>query len=545
MDTRYFFLSFAAVVLAACTRLENPVEDKVPVSLTYSTVAATETKAAQDLNEGTFDSGENITVRIRNTGAGEWTDYTFTTGAAGAMTAPNPGPYYPAGTQNIDIAAYYPATAGTSFTVASDQTADDDYKVSDLMFASVTNQAKQAEAVNLEFSHKMAKLNVNITAGTGVSSINSLSVLNVKPTVSFDQATGEVGEATGNATTIAMSNNGAAVIPAQTINGGLLSIVTDKGTATYSVANKEFEAGKLYTINITVNLRAVGAITEITDWTGEGTMTVNPVASDKTPEGVEAIDMGHPDGVKWANRNLGARTEADHGDYFAWGVTYPFYMFYNAYGEVCEHWLVNDTPDDKYAYDWANYPFIQGPDIGNYDEHHITKYTFADLDLDGIWWEYWPGVEHELVNAQFGGDNRDGVEHKDFASYDYEDDAARQNWGGRWRTPTKAEWAWLLENSTWTWAKDYLGDGSNKTGSIVTSTVNGNSIFLPAADHFHGTDYFFPGLQGYYWSSSLSESFSYDASFIFFSHDNENDIVYVMENTDFRCYGLPVRPVID
>ena len=218
---------------------------------------------------------ELVKVKISNTGQNNWALYNFGTGPDGEMvyTGANP-PYYPAGSQNIDIVAYYPYNAGTSFSVATDQTADEDYKGSDLMFASVTNQAKQAAPVELVFSHKMAKLNVNITPGQGVSSINSLSVLNVKPTVSFNQATGVVGEATGSATTIAMSNEGSVIIPAQTINGGLLSIVTDMGTATYTVTDKVFEAGKLYTINITVNLRAVGTTTEITGWTSEGTVTV-------------------------------------------------------------------------------------------------------------------------------------------------------------------------------------------------------------------------------------------------------------------------------
>ena len=301
MNTTHFILAVAAVTFTACTHMENPIEEiipeepteiKVPVSLSYSTVDVVASKAAQDLNEGTFTSGESVKVRISNTGAGEWTDYAFTTGDAGAMTAPDPGPYYPAGAQNIDIVAYYPASAGTSFTVASDQTADASYKASDLMFASVTNQAKQAEAVNLAFSHKMAKLCVNITPGQGVTSINSLSVLNVMPTVSFNQATGEVGTASGDATSIAMSNNGAAIIPAQTINGGLLSIVTDKGTATYSVTDKVFEAGKLYTINITVNLRAVGTTTAITGWTSEGTVNVNPVVEVETILGVTSEHVG-------------------------------------------------------------------------------------------------------------------------------------------------------------------------------------------------------------------------------------------------------------
>ena len=301
MNTTHFILAVAAVAFSACTHMENPIEEiipeepteiKVPVSLSYSTVDVVASKAAQDLNQGTFASGEGITVRISNTGAGEWTDYAFTTGTAGAMTAPDPGPYYPAGAQNIDIVAYYPASAGTSFTVASDQTADASYKASDLMFASVTNQAKQAAAVNLAFSHKMAKLCVNITPGQGVTSINSLCVLNVKPTVSFDQGTGAVGAADGEAVSIAMSNNGAAIIPAQTISGGLLSIVTDKGTATYSVADKVFEAGKLYTINITVNLRAVGTTTAITGWNSEGTVNVNPVVEVETILGVTSEHVG-------------------------------------------------------------------------------------------------------------------------------------------------------------------------------------------------------------------------------------------------------------
>jgi len=426
-------------VLAACSlddQMTEPVEQRVPVKLAYTTIDATETRAAQNLNEGTFATGENVKVRISNTGADAWTDYTFTTAAEGAMTAPATPPYYPAGAQNIDIVAYYPATAGSSFTVAADQTAGASYKASDLMFASVTNQAKTQDAVNLAFSHKLAKLAVNITAGQGVGSITSVSILNVKPTVSFNQATGEVGSASGDATTIAVSNEGAAVIPVQTIDGSLLSIVTDKGTATYSVSNKAFAAGQLYTLNITVNLRAVGTTTAITGWTSEGTVTVIPEPN-TTPV---AVDMGN--GLKWANKNVGAATMYDYGDYFAWGATKPYYLNVNAYGIAYGmSWI-----DGKTAYDWANYPFMQS---GYCDQSHITKYTFADSHHAGIWFD----------GLNFKGDNGDGVEHKDFASYDYADDAARQNWGEGWRTPTYEEWTWLKENCTWTWQDDYNGTG--------------------------------------------------------------------------------------
>ena len=495
MNTRCFFFSIAAVVLAACTQLENPAENNVPVSLTYSTVAANETKAAQNLNEGTFASGESVMVRISNTGEGSWADYDFTTGSAGAMSPAGTVPYYPARSQNIDIVAYYPATAGTSFSVATDQTADASYKASDLMFASVTNQAKQAEAVNLVFTHKMAKLNVNITAGSGVSSISSLTILNVKPTVSFNQATGEVGEATGDATTIPMSNEGAAIIPAQTINGGLLSIVTDKGTATYSVADKAFETGKLYTLNITVNLRAVGTTTAITGWTSEGTVTVNPVTNQNTPAGLITVDLGHPDGVKWANMNVGAETVTDFGDYFAWGETMPYYQAGYSLESPCTHWI-----DGKLSYHWPYYSLCNGSNttINKY----CTTETYGYVDNK---------TELERTN-----------------------DAASANWGGSWRMPTHAEWTWLRENCTWTWTTQ-----NSVNGYLVEG--NGNSIFLPAAGYRNEENLLGVGSIGHFWSSSLLYEYSlfesFTAKFLDFSSDGFN------WNNDSRCYGRSVRPV--
>ena len=504
MNTRLFFYTVAAIILAACSQIENPAESNVPVSLSYSTVAATETKAAQNLNEGTFASGESVTVRISNTGEGSWTDYTFTTGNAGAMTAPDPAPYYPAGAQNIDIVAYYPAATGSSFTVATDQTADADYKASDLMFASVTDQAKQAEPVNLAFSHKMAKLCVNITAGSGVTSITSVNILNVKPTVSFDQATGAVGEASGAATSIAISNNGAAVIPAQTIDGGLLSIVTDKGTATYSVASMEFAAGNLYTINITVNLRAVGTTTAITGWTSEGTVTVNPVTYQKTPAGLVAVDLGHPDGIKWANMNVGAEAVTDYGDYFAWGETMPYYQEGYSQEARCNHWI-----DGKSAgYDWESYSLCNGT------SSTMNKYC---------------------TNSEYGYvDNKTALERTH--------DAASANWGGSWRMPTAEELTWLRDNCTWAWQDDYNATGVK--GMLVTSNVSGytsNSIFLPAAGFRDKIILNSAGTYGYYWSSSLyvsTSNISNCARCVSFLSDGPENAPRTI-----RYSGLSVRPV--
>lgn len=519
---KLLFAAAALTVLTACSSDDSPmdnVEQRVPVTLAYSTIDATETRAAQgvngmtraaqNLNEGTFDADESIKVRISNTGANAWTDYTFTTGSAGTMTAPTPAPYYPAGSQNIDIVAYYPATAGTTFTVAADQTADASYKASDLMFASVTNQPKQAEAVSLAFSHKMAKLCVNITAGSGVTSITSVSILNVKPTVSFNQATGEVGEAKGSATSIAVSNLGAALIPAQTIDGGLLSIVTDKGTATYSVASKAFAAGQLYTLNITVNLRAVGTTTAITGWTSEGTVTVNPVVElTNAPAGAEAVDLGLS--VKWANMNVGATTDTGYGTYFAWGET-SGYTEGSTSGKTYFAW-------STYAFAWVSNATIK-----------ITKY--CPEDKYGSWFD----------SDATPVDNKTRLE--------LSDDAARANWGGNWRMPTYTEFEELYSsiNSKWEWTDDYNGSGI--AGYIVTSKktgYTGNSIFLPAAGHRNdmteaGNTTDTSGTKGNYWTSDLIvDSRPLYTRYMYFNHSSIS--IY---NSKDRCYGFSVRAVTE
>lgn len=505
MNTRTTLIAVAALMMAACSQMENPMEERTPITLAYTTVQATETKAAQNLNEGTFAAGETVKVRISNTGESSWTDYDFTTAAGGAMSPAGAVPYYPAGAQNIDIVAYYPSTAGTSFSVQTDQTADAAYKASDLMFASVTNQAKQAGAVSLAFTHKMAKINVNITAEQGVGSITGVSLLNIKPTVSFDRATGAVGTATGTATAIAMSNEGAAVIPAQTIDGGLLSIVTDKGTATYTVAGKEFAAGQQYTINITVNLRAVGTTNAITGWTSEGTVTV--VAERPSIAGHEYVDMGTvtiggvEKNLKWATCNMGASYPWEEGDYYAWGVTVPFYLAGYSQEDPCTHWI-----DGKTGYDWASYPF------GN----PVTKYNSTDGKTS-------------------------------FADYDYADDAARQRWGGTWRIPTIEEWEALLDDSLydWVWTADYLGNNTGHKGRIVTRKAgtgpcSGNSIFLPAAGFRFSYRLFLTGSRdNYYWSSSLWPAGSDKACLVSFGGSSYG---YNWGGGD-RCCGRSVRAV--
>ena len=112
-------------------------------------------------------------------------------------------------------------------------------------------------------------------------------------------------------------------------------------------------------------------------------------------------------------------------------------------------------------------------------------------------------------------------------------DAARAQWGGSWRMPTKAECQELIDRCTWTWTTYNGVNGWKVTGP------NGNSIFLPAAGGRRGTELDGRGLYGEFWSGSPYESNQSEAYDLNFSS------VFRSVNGYYREIGYPVRPVCD
>ena len=81
-----------------------------------------------------------------------------------------------------------------------------------------------------------------------------------------------------------------------------------------------------------------------------------------------------------------------------------------------------------------------------------------------------------------------------------EQDAAHVNLGGNWRMPTKDEWRELLDNCNVVWTDDYNGTGV--AGRVLTSKINGNSVFLPAAGYGNSLSVIDKNTEGYYWSAT-------------------------------------------
>ena len=75
-------------------------------------------------------------------------------------------------------------------------------------------------------------------------------------------------------------------------------------------------------------------------------------------------------------------------------------------------------------------------------------------------------------------------------------------------------------------------------GRKFTSKSNGNAVFLPAAGYRYGSRLRNQSTDGYYWSSSLSESGQDFA--LYLSFDSGSQGTYGED----RYYGYSVRPVL-
>ncbi len=223
-------------------------------------------------------------------------------------------------------------------------------------------------------------------------------------------------------------------------------------------------------------------------------VTVKMTAAD--PQWVELAP-----GLKWATFNVGAKTPEDVGGYFAWAET---------------------EPKEDYGW-WGTYLYMTpGYNTGN----GISRYQIPDRSHVACWYE-----KNALASGYvFIGDGK-----STFVDYDFQDDAARQAWGGEWNTPSSQQLDWLKKNGTWTW------DEARK-GFLVTSKVSGytsNSIFLPAAGRKE-SDKLATKIyeEGYYMSSQLTTTTSAETILRFTRTAPFNSSTSIP-----RYIGVSVRPV--
>lgn len=205
---------------------------------------------------------------------------------------------------------------------------------------------------------------------------------------------------------------------------------------------------------------------------------VNPIDKGtlEARQDIEPVDLGLS--VKWAPYNVGASAPEEYGDYFSWG-------------EI----------ESKTDYGWSTYKWCNGT------SSRMTKYCASSTygTVDGI------------------------------LTLDSEDDVAQVCWGGSWHIPTRNNLLELRNNCSWT-----RTNLNGISGMLVTSNINGNSIFLPAAGTRSSTNFYSVGSEAIFWSCELNPSASTYAYSLSYSQYDQVSVYY-----KYRNQGFSIRPVCD
>lgn len=215
---------------------------------------------------------------------------------------------------------------------------------------------------------------------------------------------------------------------------------------------------------------------------------------DRCINGHEYVDLGLPSGLKWATCNVGADNATERGTCFAWGKTTPFSKDNPVQGSSLQMEVLEEKPlSDRFTIVTAR--FVTSP---------------SDEDE-----EQPPNKENVNESIISGNASRD---------------AARANWCGTWRMPTRAEMQELVEICSWQWVSLSAGIA----GFMVTG-ASGRSVFLPGAANAddEGTD---NNPDGCYWIGESSNC----RGLAYMLKTGENLVSVGVGNT--TC-GFYVRPI--
>jgi len=242
------------------------------------------------------------------------------------------------------------------------------------------------------------------------------------------------------------------------------------------MSNKEFKMQLLKEFGISDDKKTVDFCREAYKFLIED----DPVASVQTPvisspAEVIAVDLGLPSGKLWADRNIGAKSPEDYGAFFSWGNVEPHFP-------------------NKENMDWG-------------DDDKAFDYKFSSEEYKKT-----PGYKLE-------------------GNIDAEHDAATVNLGEPWCMPTEDDFQELYDNCDWT-RKTFNG----VNGYLVTSKINGNSIFFPCSGYGYGSSWYNRGGNGDYWSASFDSAVG--ARGLGFGSGGVGP-----QGNGNRCGGFAVRPV--
>ena len=308
MNKNVFLSVAAALMLAACSNDDQLPPEETPIRLSAGLDVAAGTRGITDnsYKATVFNGGETIDVNIVETGSPASPSVTYgtsgwltaTIGASGDGATLSSACYWPGSGAGIDIYAWYPVSTATTywttahsvFKVPATQSGNTDHKAFDLMYAAPvggegTNSqtvpsTSRTSAINLQFTHKLAKLVVTLAPKDASSGVTIDDLKNATVTIGSVQTTADVTAATGvvaasgtadTETLTIMANEagvtGYALIPAQTLSGTLSVTLKAGGAMTTTLSGFAVLAGQTNTLNVSVSLTDITVTTSIVNWT--------------------------------------------------------------------------------------------------------------------------------------------------------------------------------------------------------------------------------------------------------------------------------------
>jgi len=232
------------------------------------------------------------------------------------------------------------------------------------------------------------------------------------------------------------------------------------GTTETEVDGFDIQSGHLYTINVSSSDKATG----------------------NTINGHKYVDMGLPSGILWAESNMGFDNDYvngtkgatkgvySFGDFYAWGATEPYYT----------------TITHNYS---GGLPLFNSGYSKAYSSANTTP----------------PGSSDNIAATQY--------------------DAAYVKWGGdanyQWQMPTYTQCDELITYTTWERMESGNSEFNGVPGLKLTSTRNGNVLFLPGVGRMRNTAVYTSGSVSYYgivnavriWTASGGYFFAFDYSY--------------------------------
>ena len=281
----YLFLAAAALTLASCSNdndfADRPGDGRVAVNFSGGITLTRTTGDAWDLNDG-------IGIYMVETGTQTVVDNAanrrYVTAAGDGRFSPaseDQTIYFPLDANNkVDFIAYYPQDALTGNTYAVDVTDQSDPAAIDLLWSNnATAKDKTVQPVDLEFYHRLSRVEVELKAGAGVSEAElagtTVTLSNQPVKADFDVLQNTM------ATAADVAESSAIILPQEGIDGRTLHFAFPDGTVeSYPLeSTRTFEQGKKTIFRITVNRIPVGS-TEV-----EVTATIIPWEPQGTVEG--------------------------------------------------------------------------------------------------------------------------------------------------------------------------------------------------------------------------------------------------------------------